>query len=138
MAKFKIILKFLFCSIGNPFTFILLLLGLNLLNLRSFVFQTVSINVEKIKVFPYIFFAVLVAALILLLQYFFLKGRKSLSQILEKKISSLYLIVCGLGYINLYNYLGGVEGNVFGFLFFLPMAMGSVVIIANEAKVFYK
>ena len=41
-----------------------------------------------------------------------------------------------IGILILYNYLGGVEGNVLDFSFFLPMAMGSVVIIANEAKFF--
>ena len=140
------ILKLLFCAMGNSLIFLFIFVTSDFVSSvsasgrgASLLFDYVGSNSYRIKLLPYFLFAVAVFYLILLAQYAFLKKYKNFEEIVERKLSTFYLIVCGLGHIAIVPWFGaGMEMNVFGFLFAPFVVILSAIIFFNEVAFFFK
>ena len=98
----------------------------------------VPTNIYRIKLLPYLAFALAVFSLILLAQYALLKKHKNFEEIVERKLSIFYLIVCGLGHIAIVPWFGaGMEMNVFG-LFIPFILILSAIIFFYEVTFFFR
>ena len=105
------ILKVLFFAMGNSLMthLFLFLFGDTIWSAKigtSLLHEHPSTDIYRIKLLPYFAHAVLVSLLILLLQYAVHKKHKTFAEMVEKKHSIFYLIVCAIGYDSLASWLG--------------------------------
>lgn len=112
------IFKFVFSALVNPLIFLLFVwLFMFLFGPQkgsfgpesSWFIESIKRNeystLYRIKFLPYFAFAVSVSYLVLLAQYTVLKKYKTFEDMVDKKLSIFYLIVCGVGGFNAYLWL---------------------------------
>lgn len=124
---------------GNSLVFFLLIAPPYMKKVRASLFlEEVSLNVHRMKFLPYFAFAVSVSSIILLAQYAVHKKYRTFEEMIDKKLSAFYMIICGIGYINTASWLKGMEGNVFGFIFVPIILILSVIIFSYEIAFFFR
>lgn len=140
--------KGVFCAIGHAIIFIMFLIFLSgdifgdinwkLLGQPSF-FE-VATNVYRINLWVYIPYALIFYAVWIGIQFWILHRFRhfTLEKFVEKKFTFFYLIFCGLGYINLIAWIIGMEGNVFGFVFVLPLMLLALILGVMELRIFFR
>ena len=137
VKKVITILKLLFCAMGNSLIFLLFIFSFSP-SRDSLLYDYEPTNIYRIKLLPYFAFALAVFSLILLAQYALLKKHKNFEEIVERKLSIFYLIVCGLGHIAIVPWFDGMEMNVFGFIFFPFVVILSAIIFFYEVAFFFR
>jgi hypothetical protein len=145
------IFRFLFVSIGHPILFILYLflfangslggLPVELFGYKSF--SKVSTNVYRINLVFFIIYSVLAYYIWLYIQVLIYRAIRKIDihTFINGKLSIGPTIISGLGYINLFFWILGMEGNVFGFIFALPLltlACFSVLIFFVQVYRFFQ
>lgn len=103
-------------------------------------FYEIGTNVYQINLWFYLVFAMILYTVWLGFQYWIMYRFHQffLSDFASKKFTLPYMILCGVGYINLYFWVVGMEGNVFGFLFALPLMMLAFAMMIMELQFFFK
>lgn len=135
----KLIIKAIFCAIGHPILFFLFLTLSGLFESDIFL-QPLETNVYRLNAWIYLPYALIVYGLWLALQCWVIQKlhHRAPEATLKLKFTATYLILCGLGYINLLFWFIGMEGNVFGFIFSFPLLVLSVILALFEIKLFFK
>lgn len=135
--------KAIFCSLGHAIIFFIFLFCLadspQLIKLFGPLLFEVATNVFQINLLVYIPYALILYGLWLNLQFWILHRFRqfSIQDFFSKKFTKPYLILCGLGYINLFFWLMGMEGNAFGFLFALPLLLLAFFLAVLEVAIFF-
>jgi hypothetical protein len=103
-------------------------------------FFPVQTNVYRINLWVYVPYALALYSLWIAAQYLVLFEVNDFSwkNFASRKFTVPYLVVCGLGYLNLYVWVIGMEGNVFGFIFGIPLLVLSVVVGILELAMFFR
>lgn len=135
-------------AVGHPIVFLVFLFFVSTGRLgspdnRLFgmpLFFSVETNVDRINFWVYVPYALGLYGLWIGIQYLILRQLRGFSweDFASKKFTVPYLALCGMGYLNLCFWAIGMEGNVFGFIFFLPLLMLSLVVGILEFTVFFK
>jgi hypothetical protein len=141
--------KLIFCALGHSIIFFCFLFlvaddSLGSQDPKLFnipLFYQVSTNVYRINLWVYIPFALLLYTLWLALQFGILHFFRHflLKQFFSKKFTLFYLLLCGAGYVNLLVWMTmGMEGNIFAFIFVLPLLTVSLALTFMELKIFFQ
>lgn len=145
--KLGALIKYVICALGHPLLFLYFLFYLaeeSFGNTKdSFIgqplFFEVSTNVYRLNFLVYVPYALILYGIWLGIQFWLLHQfrRFTLEQFLAKKFTTFYLILCGMGWINIIFWIMGMEGNVFGFIFALPLLLLSLLVAFMEIKIFF-
>lgn len=134
--------RFALVAIGNPFVF-WACWAFFIKNQPAKIFgyeicSIISTNVYRINFVLFLLFALLVyAGWLAMLTCIFkiIKSKLNIEKFINAKLNFISIIISIFGYFNISFWFDGMEGNIFGFIFFLPMfLLKGVPIISKIAS----